>query len=348
MKQEENRLNYGLISKYRPVLMAVAILLIMFCHLDVAQSHNGLDRTRVARILQTGSVGVDIFLLLSGIGLYYSYTKKRMPYWPFEKKRLLRILPSYFVIGGITYLLYDILIRGLSFGKFVRDLSFITWLIDGGTRYWYVLAICVFYLLFPILYSFIFGGSKQLLKTLLFGAGWFVAAELLCHASSTVNHFRIALCRLPIFMLGIYTGKLAHENKPIKGAFPWIFALTGFFLLAVQKRVLPRSLVHYLHYPIRGALAISIIAVVILLMELLEKNVPKLHAGLNKALGWYGGLTYELYLLHQSYLILFEYPYQPLSYFLVAVLLPTITAAGIYWVREALKKRRAHESIQHL
>ena len=85
MRNEERSLHYGLISKYRPVLMSVAILLIMFCHLDTAQNHNDADHTRLAGFLQTGSVGVDIFLFLSGIGLYFSYTKKPLPYWQFEK-----------------------------------------------------------------------------------------------------------------------------------------------------------------------------------------------------------------------------------------------------------------------
>jgi hypothetical protein len=46
-----DKLNYSLISKYRTVLMGIAIILIMFCHMDVAQGNNGVPVTSVARAL---------------------------------------------------------------------------------------------------------------------------------------------------------------------------------------------------------------------------------------------------------------------------------------------------------
>ena len=348
MRNEERSLHYGLISKYRPVLMSVAILLIMFCHLDTAQNHNDADHTRLAGFLQTGSVGVDIFLFLSGIGLYFSYTKKPLPYWQFEKKRLLRILPYYLVIGGVTLFIHDILIRH-AIDSFFRDLFFISWLTRGSTIYWYVPAIFFFYLLFPAMYLFLHRKNQPLLVPVLLGVVWFALAEFLCHVSETINHFRIALERLPIFVLGVYIGKAVYEKKAIRSTrYIYIYIFTGFLMLSLQKRVLPHSLVSILHYPIRASLAISIISVVILFMELLENKTPKLYTVISKALGCYGALTYELYLLHQSFMILFDYPYELHAYLLVAVVLPSLAAAGIWWARKKLKQRKHHESIQHL
>lgn len=340
MREQKCRPDYSLISKYRPLLMGVAILLIVFCHLDVAQRHNGAEHTRLAGILQTGSVGVDIFLLLSGIGLYYSFSKNHLPYLKFETKRILRILPPYLAIGGTTYLIYDLLIRHFSVGKFLRDLFFVSWLRDSNTRYWYVLAILVFYLLFPALYSFVHGRSRALLRTSLFCALWWIAAEILCQSVDRLYTVRIALQRLPIFLIGIYAGKLCREKQEIKRSHLVLYVILGFTLLALQKKVLHSPLSSYLHYPIRGALAVSIIAAVIIIMETLEKRTPRLSAVISKAFVWLGGLTYELYLLHQSCLILFEYPYKPFSYFLVAFVLPLIAAAGIFLVRKRMKTRR--------
>ena len=142
--------DYSLISKYRTMLMGAAILLIMFCHLDLSQRHHQMEYTHFARFLQTGTVGVDIFLFLSGVGLYYSYTNNRLSYLEFEKKRLLRVLPLYCVIGGITYFIYDIVIQHNSFWRLLSDFCFLSWPLRGSTRYWYILAITVFYLLFPV------------------------------------------------------------------------------------------------------------------------------------------------------------------------------------------------------
>lgn len=100
MNNSEYKPDYSLISKYRAVLMGLAIILIMFCHMDIAQEHNGVSATSLAKALHLFTVGVDIFLFLSGVGLYYSYTKGKQPYVKFEKKRLIRILPYYAVIGG--------------------------------------------------------------------------------------------------------------------------------------------------------------------------------------------------------------------------------------------------------
>lgn len=85
MKEIEYKLNYSLISKYRALLMGIAILFIMFCHLDVSQGHNGVPTTSLARALHVFTVGVDMFLFLSGVGLYYSYTKRTQSYGEFEK-----------------------------------------------------------------------------------------------------------------------------------------------------------------------------------------------------------------------------------------------------------------------
>lgn len=200
------------------------------------------------------------------------------------------------------------------------------------------MAIVVFYLLFPALYSFIHGKPHALPRTALFGIVWWIAIEALCHFSETVNVFRIALERLPIFMIGIYTGKLAYEKKKVKGTHMACYILLGFLLLAMQKRVIPEPWDNCLHYPIRGALSISIMATIIFVMEVFESKLPRMYSGISSVFVWIGGLTYELYLLHQSYLILFEFPYRPPAYLLVAIILPTITAAGIFLARKALKR----------
>ncbi len=62
MRTEGFKSDCSLLSKYRTVLMGLAIILIMFCHVDVAQRHNEAPITRLATVLQTFTVGVDIFL----------------------------------------------------------------------------------------------------------------------------------------------------------------------------------------------------------------------------------------------------------------------------------------------
>lgn len=344
--KEEYRLHYGLISKYRPVLMSVAILLIMFCHLSSGQSHHGVAVTRLASILEAGNSGVDMFLFLSGVGLYYSYTQKPLSYWAFERKRFKRIIPYYLVIAGATYLILSFLRNSFSLSKYICDLFYLTWFIEGSTYYWYVFAICVFYMSFPAIYSFIYNNERPFLWALFFCLSWFVGVKLLGSYWGYIKHFRIMLERFPIFVLGVYTGKLAYRKVKIKRSYCVFFILSGTALLALQKYALHGFLETQLRYPSRSAFAISIITSVILLMEYLENTVPWTHSILMKLLGWYGGLTYELYLLHQSFRLLLDFPYKPIGYFVSAFALPTVTATGIWWVRKRMASRQLFGTAQ--
>ena len=60
-----------LLSKHRSAIMGFAILWIMLFHLHVS-----VDFTPFMIIKRLGYGGVDIFLFLSGFGLYYSCSKE--------------------------------------------------------------------------------------------------------------------------------------------------------------------------------------------------------------------------------------------------------------------------------
>ena len=339
------QLRYSLISKFRAVLMGLSIILIMFCHLDIAQGRNGLEVSSLAKTLHVFTVGVDIFFFLSGLGLYYSYADKKPTYFAFEKRRLLRILPLYLVIARATYLIYDSLMHQQGFLIFAKDLSFFSWIIDGSTKYWNILALVVFYLLFPALYKFIANGKYALVKTALFSVLWFASVELLAFFVPYVFSFRIALCRLPIFVLGIFVGGLSHGGQTAKKSTFIIASLFGFVMFALTKIPALGQIAEYVYYPVRAALAVSIICTVILIFEIIEGISSKLHIALVRVFGWFGGLTLEMYLFHQSYMILMEYPYKLLTYPLAAFVFPVSSAAIIFAIRLVMKKVKRCENI---
>ena len=331
------QLAFNLISKYRAVIMGLAIIMIMFCHFDVALEHNDLQLTTFAKIMQTGTVGVDIFLLLSGFGLYYSYTKKPLPYFQFEKKRILRVLPWYLVTAGITYFIYDIFIQHSGLLMFIQDYSFVSWLRFGRTRYWYIFAIIVFYLIFPLIYKVIKSEKCNLIRIILFSIVWIFGAETFCIKVDMFFSFRMMLSRLPIFILGAYFAKLSISGKSIKSILCIPIILMGPVAL-VALPLIPSEIQVYFYYPVRALLAISIVTSTILIMEFSGKRLPKAQKAINAVLGWFGGLTLEMYLLHQSYLILFEYPYNVIPYIATAFLLPVATAGVIFIFKNKFKK----------
>ena len=341
MNNNNRQISFALISKYRAVLMGIAIIVVMFCHLDVAQKNHDIPVTTLASLLQTGSVGVDIFLFLSGFGLYYSCTKKPLSYFAFEKKRFLRVLPWYFCIAGPTYLINALFIERLGFGKFVKDLFFISWVKDGMTRYWYILAILLYYLFFPLIYRFVKNTKHVFLWIVVVSALWIFAAETLCYKIEQINSFSMALSRLPIFLLGTYCGKQALEERSFSRLLllPLLFCGPIFFIF--QKIGIPFPLRIYAHYPIRGLLGLSIITATILILEFLEQKTPKLSQRIVGLLGWFGTVSLELYLLHQSALILTGYPYSLLWYPVAAFLLPVAAAFVIDFSRKKIKAGKA-------
>lgn len=60
------------ISKYRLELMGVATILIFVVH---SYDRGVVMPASIKTICALGSLGVDIFLLVSGLGLYYSLSK---------------------------------------------------------------------------------------------------------------------------------------------------------------------------------------------------------------------------------------------------------------------------------
>lgn len=85
-------MNLSLISKFRTELMGFAMLLVVWHHLPMNINLSAYDFLK-----SNAGFGVDIFLLLSGIGLYFS-TSKGLNIKEYAIKRAIRIFPVYALI----------------------------------------------------------------------------------------------------------------------------------------------------------------------------------------------------------------------------------------------------------
>ena len=130
----------NLISKYRTELMGVATIMILVCHAPHYMSLSSL----AFQALSFCSVGVDIFLLLSGLGLCYSYEKKKGSVALWYRKRYLRILLSCLIVQ-LLFVRSEGIIEFLSF---FTGISF--WTSHKG--FWFVDLLIVLYLVFPVFF----------------------------------------------------------------------------------------------------------------------------------------------------------------------------------------------------
>lgn len=84
-------------SKYRSALMGAAMLFVMFFHVTMPKSY------MMYGVVRCGNIGVDMFLFLSGIGLWYSWTKQPS-LKHFFKRRYLRIYPAWLIMALLFYI----------------------------------------------------------------------------------------------------------------------------------------------------------------------------------------------------------------------------------------------------
>ena len=89
----------SLLSSYRGALMGVAIIWVMLYHLG------DIDVSVIRVIFGVGYGGVDIFLFLSGFGLYFSLSKKENSLTRYYKKRFCRVLPEFWLYLLVLFFL---------------------------------------------------------------------------------------------------------------------------------------------------------------------------------------------------------------------------------------------------
>ena len=127
MKDKQSTFSFQIISKYRTVLMGLAILSIIFFHYteDCVTYEYNLRFFIRAYKQYVGSCGVDVFLFLSGLGVYYSF-KKRPDKKIFYKKRFMRVLVPYFIIAIPAWSVKDMLFLRTGVLQVVKDIFFIS------------------------------------------------------------------------------------------------------------------------------------------------------------------------------------------------------------------------------
>ena len=148
------------ISKYRSSLMGVAMLSVFLFH---SMGGDWMPKV-VLDIAANGSIGVDVFLFLSAMGLTYSISKNPSVL-AFYKRRVWRIMPVYWLIMSCVYLFVFVLkathIMPDNYYRIPRNMwelvqAYTTlgyWLKDGIFYLWYIPAILLLYLLFPLLHK---------------------------------------------------------------------------------------------------------------------------------------------------------------------------------------------------
>ena len=200
-------MNYRILSKYRSELMGVAMLWVMFFHAsDLDMGHPLLEWIRAA-----GFGGVDIFILLSAMGLVLSLSKKEQDYVSFMHRRMERILPAYYTVA-LPYTLFLILYKGVFWSALVWNTTLLYyWMRSSGAFNWYVAGIMTFYAVTPFCFRKLRDAGN---REKLVGIG-VLCSFLLCQLFVREGYWYIVdvAYRVPVFFLGLLLGFYVLENR---------------------------------------------------------------------------------------------------------------------------------------
>lgn len=180
------------ISKYRSELMGWAIIWIMMLHFRF------IHIKPLGFLAQYGFAGVDIFMLVSGFGLYYSLEKNNK-FLPYLKRRFLRIFPTYYIIG----LFASIIVFHDDIISYLFRYSTIGFWFNGLSWEWYVPSIIALYLVAPLQKKIIDKSYLALIVSiclLIIIISYYVVANEIVEAKDP--HFFL-LYRIPSFVFGM-------------------------------------------------------------------------------------------------------------------------------------------------
>ena len=195
------------LSKYRTELMGFAILWIFLFHSSIYIPEFLAPFKFVKEI---GYSGVDIFFLLSGLGLSFSISKNQSLV-QFYKKRLKRIIPTFWVCL-FFYALADIWLEKFHIKTFLLSFVGLDFLILGRREIWFIPSILICYFFFPAYYSLsVRYGFKRIL--LIFSFAAIIFSVLIPIVNPSFWYLLLFTIRIPLFVFGSYIGLLlVHKN----------------------------------------------------------------------------------------------------------------------------------------
>lgn len=203
-------MSYSVLSKYRTELMGAAILWVMLFHAyDLDMGWPVLEWLRAA-----GFGGVDIFILLSTMGLVMSLSRRGQEYGAFLARRVSRILPAYYAVM-VPYTVFQMAYRQAPLSALIwNSLLLYYWVRPKGAFNWYVAGAMTFYLITPPCFRRMQASRRR---------EWLAAAGILgglalCRIFLHDGYWGVVdiAYRVPVFFLGLLIGFYAAEGRRLK------------------------------------------------------------------------------------------------------------------------------------
>ena len=299
----QEKFSFEWLSKYRNPLMGIQIILIIFFHFTEDCMGADVHFSGIIYLFYKyiRSSGVDIFLLLSGLGLYYSW-KRNPDCKKFYQKRFTRLLIPYFIVAVPAWIYWDIFVVEKGILDVLSDISFVSFFTEGVKWFWYIIMAAICYLIFPYIFEIVDSGKdridRQLRIVMICFFSHIITMSLQIYDKGLYDNISVLLTRFPAFFVGVWLGKLAYERKTIP-VWKVVMVVVLSIVLAWPLQMVEKPILRVYS---SGLLNLALCLVVVLFLErLLNFQKQSITQGVKVSLDileWFGKYTIELYLIH--------------------------------------------------
>ena len=336
-----NQLSLDIVSKHRAQLYGFAAIWVVLSH---GVSFNWINLYQfgsfgvlLAKFFNYGNIGVDMFLFLSGISLYFSWHNKQ-DINRYIKRRLERILIPYLVIVAPVCVL-RFLILEFNPHLFIGNLSTIGFWVEGMRwACWYVPAILMFYVIYPYIYAYLFSKDKHICTRYFI---LLVVSYYVWYAFATYNPgyywtIEIVLGRMPVFVTGCFFGKYVYEKRQVSGIWWVVFVASLVFGFWSSEHLFNNSMYFRGGYAFVGVGLSYCLAWVV---SKISQCKNKLVNSIDKFYVHVGSVSFELYLSHVMINRMIEYAEDTYSYAIPSWLwigLMVVAVLYSFWIRDRI------------
>lgn len=345
---QDHWLSFSSFSSYRNAIYGVAALWIVMFHgmglsyIQMPESLWLLDKT-----FRMGNVAVDIFIFLSGVGLYFSFSKGPK-LGDFYKKRFVRVYIPYLLMT-LPYIIYCLVDGQIDVPLMIKAILTINFWTNETTPidFWYISLVLVLYLLYPLIYKFMFRpvkkgklsqGKREFIRMLMLVLVTLAVSLILFYFVKDVYVvIDRALSRIAAFIVGCYFGKLVKEKKRFNIVF--LILSVAVFIGAYPLYVGAESLLHGVWARYYGSL--TGIALVFILSQLF---ILLSYIKIDKILAFFGAFSLEIYIMSILGRKLFynsEYYVEGghnFRNYMIWMVVSIVAAYAVYWIEKPITK----------
>lgn len=289
-------ISWGILSKYRNELYGFSIIWIILFHgLELKQTALPKAIKCIEPFLKHGNCGVEIFLFLSGICLYFSLIKDNNICF-FFKKRISRLIGAFLLIDG-SYWMYTCVYQKHSVLSFIQNLTLYSFWVGKSKTVWFIALIIVLYAIYPAIFKLLKQDKSAIFIVIIIAMTYVLCYFCKLNFYEWFNNVEIALTRIPVFLLGCYCGKLVYRDIEIKKSIKLMTLLLLFYGFTYFYQH-PYSLVKSYRMPY-FFIGPSIALWIAIFLDIIQFKT------INRILYLWGGLSLELYLSHIIFRLLF-------------------------------------------